>query len=113
MSFKRILFLVLAILGFALPWYYNIQFFGTGTIADFISQSSDNLASKSLSFDLFIASITGFSWMVIESRRVGVKFVWLYILLGFFVAFAFAFPLFLYARETALEKAAGQPPEKE
>jgi hypothetical protein len=113
MSLKRVLFLILAILGFILPWYYNIQFFGTGSLGDFIQQSSDNLASKSLSFDLFIASITGFSWMAIESRRVGIKFVWLYILLGFFVAFAFAFPLFLYARETVLEKAASQEAESE
>ena len=42
--------------------------------------------------------------MVIEARRVGVKFVWAYILGGFLIAISVAFPLFLIARELRLEK---------
>ncbi len=42
--------------------------------------------------------------MVIEARRVGVKFVWAYIIGAFVIAISVAFPLFLLARELRLEK---------
>lgn len=104
MSIKRIIYLCLAILGLVLPWYYNLQFFGSAGLSEFINQSSANLAAKSISLDLFIATVAGSTWMYVESKRVGVKFGWLYILLGFLIAFAFAFSLFLFMRETELEK---------
>jgi apolipoprotein N-acyltransferase len=104
MSIKRIIYLSLAILGLVLPWYYNLQFFGSAGLIDFVNQSSANLAAKSISLDLFIATMAGSTWMYVESKRVGIKFGWLYILLGFLIAFAFAFPLFLFMRETVLEK---------
>ena len=104
MSIKRIIYLSLAILGLVVPWYYNLQFFGTASLSDFVTATSVNLAAKSVSFDLFIATVAGSTWMYVESKRVGVRFVWLYILLGFLVAFGFAFPLFLFVRETKLEK---------
>ena len=104
MSIKRIIYLILAILGLILPWYYNLQFFGTASFSDFVTASSANLAAKSVSLDLFIATVAGSTWMYVESKRVGVRFAWLYILLGFLVAFAFAFPIFLFVRETKLEK---------
>jgi hypothetical protein len=37
--------------------------------------------------------------MVIEARKHGVKFVWLYIAGGFAIAISVTFPLFLIARE--------------
>ncbi|MBW4605614.1 MAG: DUF2834 domain-containing protein [Calothrix sp. FI2-JRJ7] len=40
---------------------------------DFVNQSLGNLAAKSLSFDLFIATVTGSIWMYVESRRVGIR----------------------------------------
>ncbi|MFB8789659.1 MAG: DUF2834 domain-containing protein [Potamolinea sp.] len=103
MSVKKIIYLTLAILGLVVPWYYNVQFFGSAGLLDFVNESSANLAAKSVSVDLFIATVTGSILMYVESKRVGVKFVWLYILLGLLVAFAFAFPLFLFMRETELE----------
>ena len=42
--------------------------------------------------------------MVIEARRLGVKFVWAYIIGGFAIAISAVFPLFLLARELRLEK---------
>ena len=104
MNIKRIIYLSLAILGLIVPWYYNLQFFGTAGFSDFVTASSANLVAKSISFDLFITTFAGSALIYIESKRVGVRFPWLYILLGFFVAFAFAFPLFLFVRETKLEK---------
>ena len=104
MSIKRIIYLSLAILGLVVPWYYNLQFFGSAGLSDFVTASSANLAAKSISFDLFITTFAGSTLIYVESKRVGVRFPWLYILLGFLIAFAFAFPLFLFVRETKLEK---------
>ena len=42
--------------------------------------------------------------MVIEARRLGVKYVWAYIIGGFVIAISVTFPLFLLARELRLEK---------
>ncbi|MBD2465858.1 DUF2834 domain-containing protein [Oscillatoria sp. FACHB-1407] len=104
MSVPKLIYLGLAILGLVLPWYHNWQFFSTGSLIDFINASSANLAAKSVSLDLFITTLSGSIWMYVESKRVGIKLVWLYILLGFLIAFAFAFPLFLFLREAELEK---------
>jgi hypothetical protein len=40
--------------------------------------------------------------MVLEARRLGIRFVWLYVILGFLVAISVTFPLFLIARERRL-----------
>src|SRR5262249_33961967 len=40
--------------------------------------------------------------MVIEARRLGIRFVWLYILYGLLIAISVTFPLFLIAREQRL-----------
>jgi hypothetical protein len=41
--------------------------------------------------------------MYVESKRLDISFVWLYLLLGVLVSFSCAFPLFLFVRETKLE----------
>ena len=51
---------------------------------------------------LLIAAIAGFTWILIEARRLQMKHSWLYLLTGCCVAFAFAFPLFLFMRERHL-----------
>jgi hypothetical protein len=46
-----------------------------------------------------LLALTAVIMMVIEARRHAVKFVWLYVALGFATAISVAFPLFLIARE--------------
>jgi hypothetical protein len=107
MSVPRIFYLLLTLAGLIIPWYYNIQFMeqsgGAFSIAEFIAASSSNAASQSLSSDLAIACIAGLLWICLESRRLGLRFFWVYIVLTFSVAFAFAFPLFLFVRQGKLE----------
>jgi len=107
MSLPRIVYLLLAVAGIVMTWKYNLQFMaesgGAFDLGRFIADSSMNAASQSLSWDLAIACIAGVFWIYMESKRLGLRFFWLYILLAFGVAFAFAFPLFLYVRQTRLE----------
>ncbi|MEH6634466.1 MAG: DUF2834 domain-containing protein [Halioglobus sp.] len=109
MSITRIVYLLLAIIGLVVTWYYNLQFIaesgGTFDVAEFIAAGATNAAAQSLSWDLAIACITGLIWIYVESRRLGLGYFWVYIILAFAVAFAFAFPLFLFFRQGKLEKA--------
>jgi Terpene cyclase DEP1 len=106
-SIPRILYLVLALAGVVTTWYYNLQYLqetgGSFSFAAFMAAAATNAASKSLSWDLTIACIAGLLWIFFESRRLGLRFFWVYILLAFGVAFAFAFPLFLFVRQGRLE----------
>ncbi|MEG3990800.1 DUF2834 domain-containing protein, partial [Microcoleus sp. S28C3] len=43
-----------------LPWYYNLQFFSNAGLLDFVNESSANLAAKSVSLDLLIATVLEF-----------------------------------------------------
>lgn len=57
-----------------------------------------------LTTDLSIVAIASVIFMITEARRLGMKRVWLYILLSGFTAMAFTFPLFLAMRERALAR---------
>jgi hypothetical protein len=107
MSIPRVLYLLLAIAGVVMTWYYNLQFMqesgGSFDLAEFMAASSSNAASQSLSWDLAIACIAGLLWIFFESKRLGMRFFWVYIILAFSVAYAFAFPLFLFVRQGKLE----------
>ena len=39
------------------------------------------------------------AFMVLESRRLGIRWVWAYVILGVLIAISVTFPLFLIARE--------------
>ncbi|MEZ5503420.1 MAG: DUF2834 domain-containing protein [Halioglobus sp.] len=107
MSIPRILYLLLTIAGLVMTWYYNLQFIqasgGNFDIAEFMAAGSTNAAAQSLTWDLTIACLSGLLWIYFESKRLGLRFFWLYILLAFGVAWAFAFPLFLFVRQGKLE----------
>lgn len=56
----------------------------------------------SISVDLGVAAIAGVVLVVREGRRLGMRHLWLYVVLAAVTAFAFAFPLFLCNRERLL-----------
>ena len=107
MSAPRVLYLFLTIAGLVMTWKYNLQFMaesgGAFDLGKFIADSSGNAASQSLTWDLTIACLAGLVWIYYEARRLGMRFFWAYILLAFGVAYAFAFPLFLFIRQGRLE----------
>ena len=96
---------ILTLMGALIPWHFNLQFISlySGFSAEhFISEGFANPAASSLSVDLGIAALVGMSFMLIEARRLRMRFAWLYLILTCLVAFACAFPLFLYVREMYL-----------
>ncbi len=100
------IYLTLSILGGVLPTIANIRFvklYGPGfDLSSFISLSSNNPASQSLSYDLLILACSILLWMFIESKRLGIANFWIIILSTFAIAIAFSAPLFLFFRERKL-----------
>jgi Terpene cyclase DEP1 len=87
----------------ALPatWINNIAFMtqpSNSSAADFLRAAYVNAAAASLSNDLFLLAFAACIFMAIEGRRVGVRYVWLYIILSAIIAISVTFPLFLIAR---------------
>ena len=102
----KITYGVLALLGLVLPWRYNLQFMeetGGADLSTFISHCFINAASSSITVDILIGASAFTLWMIFEARRLGMRHVWIYIVLTNLVAFAFAAPLFLLMRQRRLE----------
>jgi hypothetical protein len=107
-----LVYLVLGLAGLVLTWSQNLAYFGpaaAGGFPDFLRGTVANPGARSIAFDILIVGWSASIWMVIEGRRRRMKWVWLFPVLGWTVAMAFALPLFLAARELALRT----PPEIE
>ncbi|MGX1810853.1 DUF2834 domain-containing protein [Nocardia sp. NPDC055321] len=96
---------VIALAGLLATWLPNFGYTFTGFMDNFMSDLRVTPASRSYTGDLLILALAAVVLMVIEARRHGVKFVWLYIFGGFATAMAFTFPLFLIAREMRMTPA--------
>ncbi len=101
------IYLILAIAGFFIPWYYNLQFILYGdaplTISRFLGDGMSTFLTSSLTTDLLIGASAFFIWMIVEGRRLGMKHLWVYAVCTFMIAFAFSCPLFLLMRERKLQ----------
>ena len=103
----KVVYALLALLGAVLPWSFNLQFFNeaaTPSMGYFVALCFANPASSSITIDLLIGATAFSVWMLAEARRLGIRHVWVYLLLTMFVAFAFAAPLFLFVRQQRLER---------
>ena len=113
MSPLRVVYLILAVVGAVWPWWYNAAFAiahgGAFDPSVFVAEAFSTPAGGSLSADILVAAGAGSVWMIAEARRLGMRFVWAYVALGTLVAFACAFPLFLFVREGVLQRAEAAP----
>lgn len=69
---------------------------------DFMNDLKITPASRSYTGDLVVLALAAVVLMVVEARKHGVKFVWLYVFGGFAIAISVTFPLFLIAGEMRL-----------
>ena len=98
-----ITWLVLAIVGLIGTWTFNT--FAIIQMRDFIGDwVNSGPAVSSLTVDLLVVAVAGCILIVVESRRLGMKRAWVYIVLSGLTAFAFTFPLFLANRERRLKQ---------
>ena len=92
---------VIAIAALVATWSQNLAYFDNPArfVSDFLNDLKVTPASRSFAVDISLFFLAAMILMVIEARKHGVKFVWLYVLGGWVIAISVTFPLFLIARE--------------
>ncbi|MEQ1491793.1 MAG: DUF2834 domain-containing protein [Terricaulis sp.] len=104
---------LVAVIALIATWGQNLTYvWQSGEMSalnQFLPDLRVNPAARSIAVDIGLFLLAASAFMVIEARRLGVRFVWLYILLGFLVAISVTFPLFMIAREMRLAAAPDTP----
>ena len=97
---------VFAMAGLVVPWYFNIRFMMESgemiTPQGLIAGGFVTPLASSLTSDFLIGTTPVLVWMVVEAKRLKMKYRWAYVALTFLIAFAFSCPLFLLMREIRL-----------
>jgi hypothetical protein len=103
---------VIAIAALVATWSQNAAYFDNpgGFLVDFLTDSKVTPASRSLTVDIVLFFLAAAVLMVVEARKHGVRFVWLYIAGGLAIAISVSFPLFLIARELRVGRADASRP---
>ncbi|OBF51978.1 hypothetical protein A5756_18625 [Mycobacterium sp. 852002-53434_SCH5985345] len=102
---------LIAVLALVATWSQTVAYTHSGLAAFFDNFWHDtrvNASSRNLTADALMLGMSVAILMVVEARKYGVRFVWLYIVGGFFVAISVTVPLFLIAREIRI--GAAEPP---
>jgi len=102
MNTKALFYFIISAIGLITAWYFNTIAILRGE--DFFGSWFGNNADWVLALDLLLTAFAAVPFMIIESKRIGMKRVYLYILAGFISAIAFVFPFFLAMRELHLAK---------
>ena len=105
---RFVFFLILAIIGLVTAMVFN----GIASVQgqNYLGAWFGSAADWVLSLDILIVAIAGSALMIMEAKRLGMKRVWLYIVVSGVTAFAFTFPLFLAIRERKLSQIEAQTP---
>lgn len=80
---------------------------GNGGLIGFFAAGYVNHATSSLTNDLLLLFVAVVVLMIVEARRLGVRYVWAYVAAGCVIAISVAFPLFLIARQFRLAATRG------
>lgn len=98
-----LVYLALALAGLIGTWVFNVL--AVTQMVDFIGDlMNSGPAVSSISVDLLVVAIAGSVFIIVEARRLGMRFGWLYVVLAGVTAFAFTFPLFLAMRQRHLTR---------
>ena len=79
--------------------------FPSGGFAGFWAQMKANHISRGITVDLAFFVLAAALFMIAEARRLNIRFVWLYVVLGYLVDISVVFPIFMIARERAMARA--------
>jgi hypothetical protein len=110
---RQWIYAALVVAGFFGTLVFNLQFAreaGGFDVGAFVAGGYANPAAGSLTTDLLVALAAFLVWSFSEARRLGMRRWWVYLAVTFLVAFAVAFPLFLWMRERRLEELHGAAP---
>lgn len=109
---------LIATVAFIAVWVEVLGHFGSvpgvsdfaAAVVRFITDTQANRASRTVTIEVLLLSLAAMTFMVLEARRLGIRFVWAYVALGFVLAISVTLPLFLIARERHLAWQEGGAP---
>lgn len=99
------IYALISIVALYATWSNNLAFGAqpnSGGTIGFIRALYVNPAAASIANDLIFFALAAFIFMVMEARRLKIRFVFAYLVLSLLVAIAVVFPLFLIARQIKL-----------
>ncbi len=99
---RQVTYAALAVVGAVATTANNLAH--DGSALDFLRDATSTPAARSLTIDLAVLAAACVVLVLTESRRLGIRRPWLYLLLCGLVAAAFAIPVFLLVRERVLER---------
>lgn len=102
-----IIYAVIAVVALIATWSNNLAFMQqpeSRTIQGWYEALYANYAAASFINDLFLLGIAACIFMVVEGRRLHMRYVWAYVLLSGPTAISIMFPLFLIARQITLSR---------
>jgi hypothetical protein len=102
-----IFYSLVAFIALIATWSQNLLYFQgdhPAGMGQYILDLKASGSARSFTVDIGLYLLAGTGLMVTEARRLGVKWVWAYVILGFAIAISVTFPLFLIAREMRLAK---------
>lgn len=81
-----------------------------GVLEDFLRDAMTNAASRLIYADLTLVWIALAGFMVVEARRLGIRYVWAYIIGAPLLALCVSFTLFMFIRQLKIAYAAKGAP---
>jgi hypothetical protein len=102
-----LVYAVIAVVALVVTLANNIAFFRqpeNGGLVGLVSALYANPAVATFTNDVMFYVIAGYVFMVVEARRLGIRYVWVYLLLSSFLAVSVMFPLFLIARQYRISR---------
>ncbi|MFN8032135.1 MAG: DUF2834 domain-containing protein [Mycobacterium sp.] len=82
------IYAAIAAVALVATWTQNAAYFGAGPgfLKDFLEDLKVNAASRSITLDILLFLLAAVIFMVIEARKVGVPYVWAYVVGGLLIA---------------------------
>lgn len=100
-----IAYLVIAVVGLVGTWWFNAL--AIVQMNDFVTDLvTSGAAVSSITVDLLVVAVAGSVFILVEARRLRMRFGWLYVVGSALTAFAFTFPLFLAMRQRRITELA-------
>jgi hypothetical protein len=95
-------YLAIAAIGLVGTAWFNVQSVVNPSGETFFAAWFANPSVSSLSWDLLATASAASVLIILEGRRLGIRWYWAYVVFSFVTAVAFTFPLFLAMRERRL-----------
>lgn len=103
-------YLAVAAIGLVGTAYFTIRGVLEPSGTSFVAAWFANPSVSSLAWDLLATASAASIFIILEGRRIGMRWAWVYVAGSFVTAVGFTLPLFLAMRERRLDRQARQDP---